>query len=765
MHRVTTRSMAIPRRRRFHFLQAFLGAALFSLISALGWYAGLYTLLHFLISCALVLAFAFSVSLVLWFQEVRSSRVGSDKPLPAPTPRPDDWLSVDSLGRSDRPAPARDFVLASGKIEMQPGTSVPDSSGCFWRWVPATGEFFFSPGLLELLGFEAGVLAPQFSSWEGLCHPEDRDLAAARIKDCAERRAGNSQFEVRLRRHCGEWLWISCNVQRMEDSKEPGKVYFNGLCRDVHVRKQLERDLNLRETLYRRLLELTGAGYARFTISGALLDFNSGFLEITGRSEEELQEANIEQLVTKESRPAQDKAFHALRHGAESAEARVELGVKGGGTVEVIMHALLEAGNTDNKIVWTVFQRHDAQSQSADRVVSHKPASDWEERSRVLGKISHEVRTPLNALVGAADLALGESRDPALRHTLQLIRHSAHELFNIFSDFLDISRLDAGRLRFSEEVLDLPYLVDKVFSIFSLHAEEKALSFLTQIGEGVPTSLCGDGDRLKQVFMNLVGNAVKFTPREGAIIIQIDLDSDRKWEKDLMDDGRVLLHFTVGDTGVGIPRERLSSIFEPYTELAPGENTGMGLAVAKRIVEAMGGRIWVDSTPGQGTALHFTAHFGLPVSKDLSNGTVMRPQPKHERLGLRVLLAEDNVVNQRVVARILEKHGCIVTLAGNGEQALEVLHSSGGTEAFDLVLMDCDMPRLDGFTATIRIREMEDQSSGARLPVIALTAHAMEGDRERCLSAGMDEFLAKPLDIDVLLDALKRWGRRSEALS
>ncbi len=289
--------------------------------------------------------------------------------------------------------------------------------------------------------------------------------------------------------------------------------------------------------------------------------------------------------------------------------------------------------------------------------------------------------------------------------------------------------------------------LEETAKIFTVPLRSKQLAYACEVTGDVPGTLIGDPDRLRQVLLNLIGNAVKFT-ESGRISVHVRKESDTV--------NGVALHFEVRDTGIGIPADKCKVIFESFRQ-ADGSTTrryggtGLGLTICSRLVELMGGTIWVESELGRGSAFHFTAKFGSiasEVSADLVNmaravstSTPVEPSASPARL-LRVLVAEDNVINQRLATRLLEKRGHSVVVTATGREALTIL----GESQFDVVLMDVQMPDMDGLQATALIRERESTQGAAHTPIIALTAHTMKGDRERCLSAGMDDFITKPVN-------------------
>ena len=376
-------------------------------------------------------------------------------------------------------------------------------------------------------------------------------------------------------------------------------------------------------------------------------------------------------------------------------------------------------------------------------------------KSFFIANMSHEIRTPLNGVIGMINLALEPATEHERNEYLVTARDSAGFLLDMINEILDFSKIEAGKLVIEFDDIDLAKLVSEVNAVFCLQAKRKGLEYRSQIGPEVPAVVCGDCVRLRQILVNVIGNSLKFT-QEGCITVEVASEGE--------DPSTVT--FSIRDTGIGIPEDKQQLIFEAFSQADDSTTrrfggTGLGLTISSRLVAAMSGKIWVDSKPGLGSTFHFTLPFlkarnGVPAVES-------RPctEPTHHMvsdLSLDILLAEDNPVNQKLGIRLLEKAGHKVTVASNGREAVDISQN----HLFDVILMDLQMPEMDGLQATALIRE-RDRLKANHTPIIALTAHALPEHEQSCRAAGMDGYLTKPISKQKLMEQLDRFVRREFA--
>jgi PAS domain S-box-containing protein len=537
------------------------------------------------------------------------------------------------------------------------------------------------------------------------------------------------------------------------------------------LREQLDRERAL-EAQYRELVATANDLVVTSDADARVTSINDAGERMTGLKTDQAVGRPLRELVSPADRARLDRVLATVI--ANRAGATLEVGM-GHATVELDVRPIFRHSRPAG--LQAIGRDVTARKRSEAELAKARDAAEAASRakSEFLANISHEVRTPLNGIIGMTELALAGRLESEPRQYLNLVRSSADSLLHIINDVLDFSKIEAGHMTFEQTSFDLRARLAASLDPLAVTARRKGLTFDTHLSPALPSVTVGDPGRLGQVLTNLVGNAIKFTQEGG---VRVDVDVAAPVEGDAESVAR--LRIAVRDTGIGIPSDKHAVIFEAFTQ-ADGSTsrrfggTGLGLSIAASIVRTMGGTLDLTSEVGRGSTFTVVVPLTRGAAADLpvfaadglsrllgpgagAGGSQSPEVPLHRVM--RILLVEDNPVNQRLAHEILRRRGHAVTLAAHGREALERLEEA----TFDLVLMDVQMPEMNGLEATRAIRAAE-AGTDRHLPIVAMTAHAMAGDRERCLDAGMDDYLTKPIRAEALITHVERIAMRTDDAS
>ena len=557
----------------------------------------------------------------------------------------------------------------------------------------------------------------------------------------------------------GELRWMQFNNRGFFD--ESGRlVEIMAVGRDITDRKLAEEARRQSEEKYRSIVEMSQEWIWELDLSGKHTYTSARCTDILGYETDEFLQKDISQFLHEEDRMTVEAELPRLIAAKRGWRGWILRWRHKDGT-----YRFLESNADpilDRAGGLTGYRGADRditdRKRAEDELKQAKEAAEAANRakSEFLANMSHEIRTPLNAIIGLGHLTQQTELTTMQRDYLDKIESAGHTLLNLINDILDLSKIEAGMLTLEQIEFSLPELLERVAGMIAVPCRVKGLNFLFSRQPEVPEWLVGDPYRLQQVLQNLLGNAVKFTER-GEVALGIALAGEEG------EGGQVVLSFTVRDTGIGLSADRTELLFQPFIQADSSitrryGGTGLGLNICRRLVSLMGGDISAEGLPRGGSAFTFTARFGTVAGAEASPPSMKKENrrvlPVAEGLaGLRVLLVEDQPLNQQVAREILTTAGVVVEIAADGGEAVRL----AAERRYDLILMDLQMPVMDGYTAT---REIRQKWNAADLPIIAMTAHAMENEREKCLESGMNDYLAKPIDVRKLYQAIQAWTRQ-----
>ncbi|MDF9843101.1 MULTISPECIES: PAS domain-containing hybrid sensor histidine kinase/response regulator [unclassified Paenibacillus] len=594
---------------------------------------------------------------------------------------------------------------------------------------------YCSPSVREVLGYEPAQLTGRDIS--SLVHPDDLAPLSSLSGPQAEE---IERIQLRVLHADGRYVWIEFTLRALKDQDSPGMLAVG---RDITERKNVEQKLQESIERYTSLKKYNHDAIISLDLCGNIINGNEQACQLTGYTIPELAGMSAARII------GEQQLDEVLNYSGVNGGREQDIEVvwhKDGHCVEVLTSIAPIIINKARVGFYIIVK--DITEQKKLLIAKETAESTNRAKSEFLAMMSHEIRTPMNGVIGMTDLLLDISEQGSVqREYLEIIRQSGDTLLNIINDILDFSKNEAGKTELHEQPFVLKDCIDSVLELLLRKAEIKGLAMRVHIDPDVPGTVIGDSDRLKQVLLNLVGNAVKFT-YTGGVTVKVSLLEQQA--------GQTRLQFSVADTGIGIPEDFRDQLFEPFVQLdhfmgRRHEGTGLGLAIAKQLVELMGGSIRLNTSVRQGAEFEFTVRLRLQNGlSEEQEGALPAASGQVSRV-LRILVAEDNEINQIVLRKILEKRGFAVDVVADG---LEVVRMTGGTD-YDLIFMDVQMPGMNGLEATRIIRQSLPPE---RQPVIiAVTANALKGDREQCLEAGMDEYISKPLRGEAVTNLISKF--------
>ncbi|HTX23857.1 MAG TPA: PAS domain-containing protein [Steroidobacteraceae bacterium] len=633
-----------------------------------------------------------------------------------------------------------------------------------------TGKHWASDSYYALLGYTRGELnLDTLEKVDALIHPDEVHTIHALG---ATHFVSGSPFDVdlRLRHKDGTYRWFRTRGRAERNAQ--GRLFrYSGSVQDIHKQRLTEDALKAARQRFERAIRGTQDGLWEWDLVRKSLWVSPRFEAILGFAEGEVSGKvhSPDELVHADDLEACRAAQRA--HFADSAPYDVEVRMRNqaGAFRWVRLRGDAERDEGGEPLRLAGSMQDVTESRAArDALIQASEAAQAASRSKsaFLANVSHEIRTPMNGIIGMTSLLLDSALDRAQREYAETIHASANSLLTVLNDILDFSKIEAGKLDIECVEMDLAASISEARAMLAFQATAKNLRFDVSVEPGVPQWVMSDRQRIRQCLVNLISNAIKFT-RAGGVSVHVSVTRREQ--------ARVFVRFEVRDTGIGIAPETLPTLFQPFVQADSSTTrhfggTGLGLSIVRRLIDLMGGEVGVTSDLGRGSRFWFV----VPLQEiDEAQRRTSRPAawpaalahpdadahalpaPFAQRYAGKVLLVEDNLINQKVAKSILERLGCEVTLAGNG---LEAVHAFAQGR-FELVLLDLQMPLMDGYAATSCIRKLEQ--GRPRTPIVALTASAMTGQRERCVEAGMDDLLTKPLDLGRLQAMLDRFSLRA----
>jgi two-component system sensor histidine kinase/response regulator len=643
-------------------------------------------------------------------------------------------------------AAGQETALALSLSEERYALAVRGSNDGIWDWDIPSNNVAFSPRFKELLGYEPDEFADRFDAFSTRLHPEDFDATMAAVKAHLEQ-GHPYDVEYRLRHRDGDFRWFRARGLAIRD-KEGKALRMAGSITDVTEGKSAAEKI---QAISDRLVVATKAGAIGiwdFDVINNGLIWDERMYQLYGITPDAFSgayEAWESGLHPADLPQEREKIQRALR-GQEDFNTEFRVVWPDGSVRFIKANAIVQRDATGQPVRmigtnWDITERKLAEDEL--RLAKQNAEAAARAKSEFLANMSHEIRTPMNGIMGMTELLLDSELNPTQREFLMIVKNSSESLLGVINDILDFSKIEAGRLALDHYPFHLRDGVGDTLHSLSVRATEKAVELAYRIDPLVPDYLAGDIKRLQQVLVNLVGNAIKFT-KNGEVVVSVGIESRTV-------DG-VSLHFQVKDTGIGIPVEKLSVIFDPFTQAESTTSrrfggTGLGLAIARQLIALMKGRLWVESKPDVGSTFHFTVLLGLETIPD-----AMKHSIPDGLAGLRVLVVDDHLTNRTILEEMLLSWEMSPTMAESGAEALRLIFDDSGPHRFDLIVLDYMMPDMDG----VRTAEAIQRGLGAKTPPIILlsSAGAFHEPESRLHEIGITRRITKPAKSSDLLDAI-----------
>ncbi|MFC5648756.1 PAS domain S-box protein [Paenibacillus solisilvae] len=549
------------------------------------------------------------------------------------------------------------------------------------------------------------------------------------------------EIEKQFMHKNGSPIWTSLHVSLVRDEEDGRPLYYISQVLDITESKSTERKLQESIERYTSLKKYNHDAIVSFSLDGTVINGNVMAERVTGYKISELIGTNIAKLI------GEINLHHVLTALEDYSSVENDLNNirhKDGHKVEVlatIAPIIIHGQNVGFYLIakdMTEQKKLSIEKEAAEK--TNKAKSDF------LAMMSHEIRTPMNGVIGMTELILQTNLDAEQHEYVQIIKKSGATLLAIINDILDFSKIESGKSEIVEDPFSIRTTLSDTLNVILPKALEKNLELTTSVTSNVPNMIIGDVTKIRQVLMNLLSNAIKFTPN-GAVSISVQVDS--------LQEQKITLRFAIQDTGLGVSANEVVHLFDPFYQVdhfmtRKFEGTGLGLAICKKLVHLMDGDIWHEHNGEQpGSTFIFTAQFRMMDNPD--SGQIVEMDENLKDNQLRILIAEDNEVNQMVLKKMVKKLGYNSTAVLNGAEAIEAIKR----HPYDIIFMDIQMPLMDGIQATQIIKE---SLSSMKIPyIVAVTAHALKSDRERYLSAGMDEYISKPIQMDAVSDIIEKY--------